>query len=242
MGKIKINKSDIESRILDGKSIEDISIDLNVSKGTIARRIVEFDLGRVEKNIENRVGERFGKLVVLSVVYGEKTNGQPRRNRLKCTCDCGNQIIALASNIVSGKTKSCGCGEEANKKIIFAPTTSLIRVGDVSLLYFNRLKTSAKQRELYFGITMEDIWSRYKAQTGTCAISGRPIFFNKICTGSERQTASVDRIDSTEGYYPDNIQIVHTRINKMKSNLPDDIFLGWCVDIANFNCLYRSED
>jgi hypothetical protein len=53
----------------------------------------------------NRVGERFGNLVVKEMLYrykGEKTY-------CICQCDCGNEHICSLSNLTSGHTTSCGC-------------------------------------------------------------------------------------------------------------------------------------
>lgn len=58
-----------------------------------------------ERARSNRVGERFGKLVVKSMLYqyrGDKTY-------CLCDCDCGKEHICSLSNLISGHTTSCGC-------------------------------------------------------------------------------------------------------------------------------------
>lgn len=40
-------------------------------------------------------------------------NGRPQA-RLKCLCDCGNEVEDLASKIKNGKKLSCGCTKEKN--------------------------------------------------------------------------------------------------------------------------------
>lgn len=51
------------------------------------------------------VGQRFGRLVVLSI------HGKDKRGRTiwKCRCDCGKEMIASNENIRRGRTTSCGC-------------------------------------------------------------------------------------------------------------------------------------
>ncbi|GBX89551.1 MULTISPECIES: AP2 domain-containing protein [Bacillales] len=49
------------------------------------------------------VGKRFGKLKVLSVYKKGKYK------KCKCICDCGNTTDVYYSNLVSGRTVSCGC-------------------------------------------------------------------------------------------------------------------------------------
>lgn len=50
-------------------------------------------------------GSKYGKLTALSPT-GKK---QHSKEIWLCQCDCGNVCEALATNLVSGNTKSCGC-------------------------------------------------------------------------------------------------------------------------------------
>lgn len=55
-------------------------------------------------------GERFGKLTVL-----KNTNKRKRRYVIwKCKCDCGTEFETSSNNLLSGKTKSCGCLKKGN--------------------------------------------------------------------------------------------------------------------------------
>jgi hypothetical protein len=51
-------------------------------------------------------GKRFGRLVVLSRV--ERPFGK-RGVLWLCQCDCGEQSIVFAENLLKGRTQSCGC-------------------------------------------------------------------------------------------------------------------------------------
>lgn len=51
-------------------------------------------------------GMRFGKLTVL-----EPTKAESGRTAWRCRCDCGKETVVLTINLVSGRTKSCGCGK-----------------------------------------------------------------------------------------------------------------------------------
>lgn len=51
------------------------------------------------------VGQRFGKLIVISFSHMDKN----RQSAWLCRCDCGNEKIILSGNFKSGKTRSCGC-------------------------------------------------------------------------------------------------------------------------------------
>lgn len=66
------------------------------------RRIAE---GRRIKS----VGNRYGRLLVISEQeYGEN-NGRRRDFRATCICDCGTEKIIKTSMLTSGKVISCGC-------------------------------------------------------------------------------------------------------------------------------------
>lgn len=46
-------------------------------------------------------GKRFGRLIVVEYLFG--------KSKYKCKCDCGNIKDIWTGDIISGKTKSCGC-------------------------------------------------------------------------------------------------------------------------------------
>ena len=94
---------------------------------------------------------------------------------------------------------------------------------DIPGKVFSRLKNGAKQRNLAITITIEDIYTQYVKQHKCCAFSGVPLEFGL--------DASVDRIDSKEGYHAWNIQIVHKTLNMMKKDLPNDLFIAWCKSV-----------
>lgn len=71
-------------------------MDINVSKKTRAARKAHGDI--------NLVGQRFGKLVVVSFAGYAKGRGQ-----WNCKCDCGNDFVAHTSALRSGNTTSCRC-------------------------------------------------------------------------------------------------------------------------------------
>ena len=53
----------------------------------------------------NLIGKRFGKLVVL---YDTKER-KDGRIIWHCICDCGKECNVKSSNLIQGRTKSCGC-------------------------------------------------------------------------------------------------------------------------------------
>nr|DAU55976.1 MAG TPA: PVL ORF-50-like family [Caudoviricetes sp.] len=53
---------------------------------------------------KNISGERFGSLTVIS--YFGKKNG---KSMWRCKCDCGGETISSTSNLMGGRSTSCGC-------------------------------------------------------------------------------------------------------------------------------------
>lgn len=70
--------------------------------------------------MQDMSGMRFGKLEVLGRVDLEQpcTNGQ--RSGWLCRCDCGNEVVVIRKDLLSGKVQSCGCllRETARKRIV----------------------------------------------------------------------------------------------------------------------------
>lgn len=58
-------------------------------------------------------GERFGRLTVI------KKTDERISNRIVwlCKCDCGNEVKATSSHLLSGRTTSCGCAREGVNRI-----------------------------------------------------------------------------------------------------------------------------
>ena len=84
----------------------------------------------------------------------------------------------------------------------------------------SKLKRDAEKRDIYFELAAEDIWNVYISQSKICRFSGVPLTWG--------EDASVDRIDSTLGYFLENIQIVHKALNIMKRDMDDNQFIQWC--------------
>lgn len=84
---------------------------------------------------------------------------------------------------------------------------------DVRTLY-SRLKNSAKRRNISFSLTLTDL--NNLTFPITCPILGILLKFNR---GSLRDNSySIDRIDNSQGYHIDNIQVISWRANRLKNN------------------------
>lgn len=59
--------------------------------------------------LKNRIGERFGRLIVESRSEDYVSKSGKHHVRWKCKCDCGKSTIVDVCQLVKGKTLSCGC-------------------------------------------------------------------------------------------------------------------------------------
>jgi hypothetical protein len=59
------------------------------------------------KKYNVKIGEKYGKLTILEIIYSEKRS----RNLCKCKCDCGTIVEYLIEpgQLIKGKIVSCGC-------------------------------------------------------------------------------------------------------------------------------------
>lgn len=90
-------------------------------------------------------------------------------------------------------------------------------------------KKSAKQRNIVFELTYEDLMAQLLIQEGKCAYTGIDLVYS---TKSDF-TISIDRIDSDGDYTKDNFQFTLGKINVMKTTFTHDQFISICKLIAS---------
>lgn len=144
-----------------------------------------------------------------------------QRGKLLCRCVCGTEKYVWKSHLLNGDSRSCGCKRPGG--------TSHYKwtgCGELDGNHWNQIvrnATGKKGRAAFIiSITIEDAWNLFLAQDRKCALTGL-----QIQLGSER-TASLDRIDSSIGYVPGNVQWVHKDINRMKNTFPQGKFIALC--------------
>lgn len=142
---------------------------------------------------------------------------------------CGEKNILLFNPNKNGRCESCHRKkslelyyknkdknrEVVNKKSLKNYYANIIHYRIVSA------KTRASKKELDFNITEQTINDLIIKQNNKCAYSG----IEFVNDGSNIRSLSIDKIDPTKGYTEDNIQLVCSIVNMMKSNLQEDEFL-----------------
>ncbi len=139
--------------------------------------------------------------------------------------ETGIEKPVLTKHLLKGTTKSFSFG--AKRGDAHSQWTGC---GQISGNFWHSVVRHALSRKLALEVTIEDAWALFMAQENKCALSGVDIYFP--ATGGSPQTASFDRIDSSKGYVPGNVQWVHKRINWMKNRFSEEEFIFFCKAVA----------
>ena len=146
---------------------------------------------------------------------------------LRCS-KCGEDkaetefYISRAKKNTAGRVYHCSvCAAKTQRK------RNMTEVGYKANLWQNLLG-NAKRRNIPVHIEKSDIQRLYDEQGGLCAVTGLPMQFSALESGKNSYAVSVDRIDSSRGYYQDNIRLVCGRVNLMKMELSDEQMRFWC--------------
>ena len=181
-------------------------------------------------NIKTKFTSIFGRRNLIGLIFGRLTvieyNGVDNHSKSKwlCKCNCGNIVSINAASLIRNLSLSCGCYRH-----------DVMHKGykDISKSYWRRICGNASDRGLEFLITPEYVWTIYEQQNSKCIYTNLDICFYPDNNKPYKCTASIDRIDSKEGYIIGNIQIVHKIVNVMKSSMSDCEFISMCNLIAN---------
>lgn len=141
----------------------------------------------------NLIGERYGRLVVLS-----EGPGRPRWQRTwYCHCDCGTVKLVSHSNLRAGKAQSCGCYKlERIKATATRHGRSGSSIHNIWMNMRQRCRNPKNKRYWEYGgrgITVCDRWQ---------------IFENFLADMGERPSLkhSLDRINCNGNYEPGNVR------------------------------------
>jgi hypothetical protein len=83
---------------------------------------------------------------------------------------------------------------------------------------YNKLKSSAKKRNIPFELTIFDL--HMIDFPITCPVLGMPMHWH--IGEAKDDSYSFDRIDSSKGYSFDNIEVISMKANRAKNNLTEE--------------------
>jgi hypothetical protein len=164
----------------------------------------------MSRKLKDLTGKIFGRLTVVK----RAENNKHGNTQWLCKCDCGNEIIVLASSLSFGRTVSCGCfaSEATSKRFkkhgqsgikrsrlysIWAGMKARCNSGDI------RVARYYKDR----GISVCDEWESFKGFTMDMERS-----YIKHSEKHGEKNTSLDRIDPNKGYSKDNCRWATSKI------------------------------
>lgn len=171
----------------------------------------------------NFIGEKFGKLTILSLA--KDINKRPYRYYYLCKCECGNEKNILWENLVrKNPTVSCGCWVR-DKNSGYKPNRRLTSKERTLNSVYTRYKLGAERRNLIFNLTKKELADFIDKNCFYCGNTPSQISKNKEKEVDYLYTG-IDRVDSSKGYSVDNCVPCCTICNFMKNTLKEDIFIS----------------
>jgi hypothetical protein len=171
---------------------------------------------------EEKIGDRFGKLVILSKEIKENSLKRPELY-YKCQCDCGNTTVVRARLLRNGQTKSCGClQKEVLRKMNSTQnglsTTKIYKSWYHMMQRCTNPKARSYDRYGGAGITVCERWKTFLNFYEDMKDS----YYSAVEKYGDESLISIDRIDGTKGYYKENcrwITIAEQNLNLSSNRL-----------------------
>ena len=240
----KLSNFDVVSKYLEGATTQELADQLKMSPESIRKFLLANNV--VLRNARKRkslreippVGQKFGQWTVIStdIKSGNEisTSNKSRNLYWLCKCVCGHVEWKKVNLLKSGQIKACrSCCQKTylSKDGEILIDSFLQYKFDTTKKNIPTRKNRGRRNPLTFNITLDDVINLYESQNKKCALSGISIapVINKT---AHQQNLSIDRIDSFQGYEPDNIQLVDKRINMMKGSLSNEEFIELCTAVA----------
>lgn len=168
--------------------------------------------------IKNIVGLRFGSLLVQSI-----ESGKGQKTLYNCLCDCGNTKVTLYTSLVKGNPiKSCGCivPQARQDYIEKVKTEGLVHGGSTHPLYQGyRGMVSRTTNPNNIGFSKYGGNGRDLCPEWADPITGFWKFVEDMGPKPSPEY-SVDRIDNSLGYFPENCRWADKTVQQFNKDNP----------------------
>lgn len=164
------------------------------------------------------VGTRYGNLVVIERIRGQKRNARVR-------CDCGTEFDTYTYTLSGGLTTRCkSCVDESRRgKPLFANRIDPRQrtIND----QWNVFRKAARKKGDNF-ITKDEWLDLSQRVCVYCGVAPSNCRKAAVPYAEDFWYNGIDRIDSSKGYVVENVQPACWVCNRMKGNMSHDDFLA----------------
>lgn len=190
---------------------------------------------------KNRVGERYGRLLVTSHA------GKDARNKhlWLCKCDCGNEKVVVSDNLSSGKSNSCGCllreflKRKGNQYGLYEDRQEAM----LKVQYSHLKRRHTKNNMVGVVIDYEKFKKLSKSKCKYCGTEYSKVIEDRLNESKSQKRLSeeilkingIDRLDCNIGYTNENSVTCCKTCNFAKNTLSESEFYLWIKKIYEYN-------
>jgi ribosomal protein S14 len=173
-------------------------------------------------------------MVTYGITYSKErsmsqvTKGEDGRYYKDCS-ECGEPQNYLRKNYAEESLRLAKMCKKCSNKMVNNTHRGWHR--KIRISWYNKFRTSALLRNKDWYLDIDEVADMYDSQDGKCALSGCPVMF-PIGGHPQDSDCSIDRIDSSKGYWKDNIQLVHKKVNMMKQHYSQEEFIQVCRNVT----------
>lgn len=176
-------------------------------------------------------GTKFGKLRIMNEIESIKY-GKRKYRRFLCECICGNERIVLLDNLISGKTKSCGCLSVIKNKQRATHGLSHHPLYSVWCGMKRRCNNPNEEKYPRYGGRGIKVCKEWKEDFKK--------FYDWAIENGYKKGLQIDRIDNDGNYEPSNCKWETVQKNTQHTSriklTPEDV-----MDIRNCKLLFRDD-
>lgn len=176
------------------------------------------------------INTKIGNLTIKAFIRSGTIYKKNKATLLRC--DCGRLWTVSSNKLFNKKYKCCNHCTLKKQQEVSGPNSPYWKgYKQLPGKYFSKIKYRAESDNIPINLTIKEAGDLFESQNGKCALSGDTLEI----TNPKTRTASLDRIDSSKGYYIGNVQWVHKNVNLAKNTLHNNEFIQMCKKVANNN-------